>query len=365
MAEALRLGVVGANPRVGWASRTHLPAILGLKDFDLTAVCTTKRESAEESAAKYEAKRAYWDYRNLVADPEVEVVDVCVRVPYHHEIAMAALEAGKHVYCEWPLGATTAQAVQLAETAAKGSRHAMVGLQARAAPSWIHLRTLIAQGWVGRVTSATMTQFQPGLLQERGPEELWRADPTNGANTLTIGFGHAIDAFCWCLGSFTEVSGVVATVAPEWPLRAGGAAPVTAPDYVSVLGRLAGGAVASASVAAVPWHGSRFRMEIYGTEGTIVATAAQAQAMGLRLQGARHDAADLHDIEVPADLRWVPAEVPEGTPVNVAQMMHRFAEGIHNGGDPAPTFEDAVRLHRLLDAIVEASRSGKTVRLPA
>src|SRR6266571_5097591 len=94
MADRLRLGVVGANPNVGWASRTHLPALLALPEFDLAAVCTTKQESAEASAAKYEASRAYWNYRDLCADSDIDVVDVCVKVPYHYEIVKAALEAG-------------------------------------------------------------------------------------------------------------------------------------------------------------------------------------------------------------------------------------------------------------------------------
>src|SRR5207245_458456 len=151
--EPLHLGVVGANPNVGWASRTHLPALLNLPEYDLTAVCTTKRESAEASAQKYEAHKANWSYRDLVADPEIDVVDVCVKVPYHHEIVMAALEAGKHVYCEWPLGATVQQAHQMAELADKRGLRAMVGLQARGAPSIIHLRKLIADGWIGDVLS--------------------------------------------------------------------------------------------------------------------------------------------------------------------------------------------------------------------
>ncbi|MSQ24656.1 MAG: gfo/Idh/MocA family oxidoreductase, partial [Chloroflexi bacterium] len=65
----LRLGVVGANPTVGWASRTHLPALLALPEYELTAVCTTKQESAEAAAQKYDAHKAYWNFRDLVNDP--------------------------------------------------------------------------------------------------------------------------------------------------------------------------------------------------------------------------------------------------------------------------------------------------------
>src|SRR5579871_2955297 len=298
MAEQLRLGIVGANPTVGWAPRTHLPALLALPDFELTAVCTTKRESAEASAEKYEAKRAYWDYRELVKDPEIDVVDVCVRVPYHHEIVMAALNADKHVYCEWPLAATVDQAVEMAETAERRGLHTMVGLQARGAPSIIHMRQLIADGWVGRVLSANMVQLNPGLLQERTPDGVWRGDRSNGANTMTIAFGHSIDAFCWCVGPLNEVSGIVDTLAPEWPLQGGGTLEVTAPDYVTLTGRLEGGGVATVMVGSVPWIGSGFRIEVFGTEGTLVASAPQqVQATGVRLQGARRGDSQLADIE--------------------------------------------------------------------
>lgn len=365
MPHPLRLGVVGANPSVGWASRSHLPAVLALPEYELVAVCTTKRESAQAAAQKYGARRFYWSYRDLVADPDVDVVDVCVRVPYHFEIVMAALEAGKHVYCEWPLAATLPQAVKMAELSASKGLHTMVGLQARGAPSIGYLRQLIGEGWIGRVHAATLTQLSSGLFQERAPESAWRAERANGAHTLSISAGHAIDAFCWCLGPLVEVAGIVDTLAPEWRLQGGGTVRVTAPDYVTLTGRLGSGAVATVTVGSVPWHAAGFRMEVFGTAGTLVATglANQVQAMGVRLQGARHDEPRLVDLEVPAEHRWVPDDVPGGTPVNVAQMLRRFAQGIQSGTHPEPTFADAVRNHRLLDAIVRASVSGTAVKV--
>ena len=360
----LRLGVVGANPNLGWASRTHLPAILSLPEFELEAVCTTKRESAEASAQKYEVDKAYWSYLDLVADPDIDVVDVCVKVPYHHEIVMAALDAGKHVYCEWPLGADVAQAAEMVQLASARGVHTMVGLQARGAPSVLHARQLIADGWLGRVVSATMAQFGSGLLQMRTPDGVWRADRRNGAHTLSISAGHALDAFCWCVGQFVEVGAIVDTLAPEWKVEGSENVAVSAPDYVALTGRLAGGAAASVTVGSMPWHGSGFRMEVYGTEGTLVAsTSVQAQFQGWRLQGARHDEKELHDLEVPAELRWTPDEVPAGTPVNVAQMMRRFAEGIRSGSQPEPTFATALANHRLLEAIERSSEARRVVGL--
>ena len=103
-------------------------------EFELTAVCTTRQESAEESAKKYGARMAFDDYRKMLAHPDIDAVAVVLRVPSHYEPTVAALNAGKHVYTEWPLGQDTAQAQEMAELArAKGVRN-MVGLQARAAP---------------------------------------------------------------------------------------------------------------------------------------------------------------------------------------------------------------------------------------
>ena len=91
----IRLGIIGANIHVGWASRSHLPAVPAAPDFELTAVCTTKKESAEESARKYGAKLAFHDYRTMLAHPDIDAVAVVLRVPSHYEHTMAAIDAGK------------------------------------------------------------------------------------------------------------------------------------------------------------------------------------------------------------------------------------------------------------------------------
>jgi predicted dehydrogenase len=122
--------------------------------------------------------------------------------------------------------------------------------------------------------------------------------------------------------------------------------------------------VATAEVGSIPWHGSGVRVEIYGTEGTIVGTAPQQmQFTGLHLLGARRGETQLTEIEVPAELRRVPSEVPSGTPFNLAQMMRSFTEGIHSGKTAGPTFADAVRNHRLLDAMERASSTGQVARV--
>ena len=160
--EKIRLGIIGANVHLGWAPRSHLPAIVASPEFELTAVCTTRRESAEESARLFGARLAFDNYQDLLAHPDIDAVAVVLRVPSHYEPTMAALNAGKHVYTEWPLGQTTAQAQEMADLArSKGLRN-MVGLQARAAPAILYLKELVAQGYVGEVMSCHLSLVRGG-----------------------------------------------------------------------------------------------------------------------------------------------------------------------------------------------------------
>src|SRR3954465_2897156 len=113
MADRIRLGFVGANVRASWASRAHFPALLASPDVEMTAVCTTRPESAEEAREAFGAKLAFHDHREMVTSPEIDAVAVVVRVPEHYGPTKAAIEAGKHVYTEWPLGGNTAEAEEL------------------------------------------------------------------------------------------------------------------------------------------------------------------------------------------------------------------------------------------------------------
>ncbi len=162
--DKIRVGIIGANAHDGWSMRAHLPALRALPDYELTAVCTSRPETAAESAAHYGARLAFHDYHAMVRHPDIDLVSVSVRVPLHHDMVMAALHAGKHVYCEWPLGATLAEAEAMAALArAKGVR-TMIGLQANGDPVLLRLRELLAEGYVGEVLSCTMAMFLPGLL---------------------------------------------------------------------------------------------------------------------------------------------------------------------------------------------------------
>src|SRR4030081_1501487 len=111
----IRVGIIGVSPQRGFASIAHIPALQALSEFEITAICTTRQDSADAAAKHFGVPLAFCDPEKLAHHPDVDLVTVSVKVPDHYRPVMAAIDAGKHVYCEWPLGRNTAEAHEMLE----------------------------------------------------------------------------------------------------------------------------------------------------------------------------------------------------------------------------------------------------------
>jgi predicted dehydrogenase len=339
-----------------------VPALKGVSETELYAVCTAHVETARAAAEKFGVARAYGDDKALNADAGVEAVVVAVRVPAHYELTRNAIEAGKHVYCEWPLGANTKEAEELAALAREKNVRTMVGLQRRQSAPYLYMRELIQQGYVGQLLAVNMILMGGGVLT-RTSDRTWQRDVTLGANTLTITFGHAIDAMCMVVGELTEVSAIVATQVPQWfETDTKKYVDVTSPDNIIIQGRLENGAIVNANVGVHPYHGSGHRFEIYGKDGTLsmIGGGQAGEELQRRIMGGHKDDKVLQELPVPERFRWVPEAVRNAGPAyDVGQMWAKFAEAIRSGSNIEPDFDHAVRRHRMLDVIVRASQTGQ------
>jgi predicted dehydrogenase len=365
MGATIRVGIVGATVTPGgsgWGANAHVPALHALPDYELKAVCTTREATATASAAAFGAELAFHDFNDMIAHPDIDLVAVVVRVPGHRDLVLRALEAGKAVFCEWPLGANLAEAEEMANLAAARSLKTAVGLQARSDPTFMYARELVQQGYVGEVLAANMSVVSQSITN-RGEGRIWQGDRRNGANTLTISGGHAIDALCYVLGEFEEVSARLATRIPEWHNTDTGATmQVDSPDWISVSGKLAGGAEVSFLCATVPTGPSGNRFEIYGREGTLVMSGGTPNIGPSKLQGAQGNE-PLTPMDVPARFTLAPEGTPAGPARNVAQGYARIGAAASASETYAPDFAYAVKRHALIDAIERSSAQGETVRL--
>jgi len=364
MASKIRLGFVGANVNSHWASQSHFPAVMAHPDVEMTAVCTTKPETAEAARKHFGAKLAFSDAGEMARSSEIDAVVVVVRVPSHYGPTMAAIQAGKPVYTEWPLGRTTAEAEEMTALARKKGVLAAVGLQSRVSPALLYMKELIESGYVGRVLACNVATLRDGPAQ-RPSSRSWQRDFTLGANTLTIANGHSIDALRFVVGNFASVASSVTTQVKQWyEPDTKQTVDVSSPDNILVSGQLKSGAVASVHTGAVPWAGNGFRMEIYGTDGTLTATGNISSQRGemLRIRGAQKSQ-ELKELPLPDRYNFVPTDFPKGDPYNVGQMYALFAEAIRTGKPSArlPLFETAVELHHFTDTIKRASDTGTTL----
>ena len=288
---------------------------------------------------------------------------------YQLEIAKAAIDAGKHVYCEWPLGNGLAEAEEMAALARAKGVLGVVGTQAPFAPEIAYLKHLIADGFVGDVLSTTLVA-RGGAVQGSGtiPDQKiygYLLDRSNGATLLTIPVGHTLAALRDVFGEIAEVSSVLATRRPTaLAADTGETLPVSAPDQVLVSGAFASGVPIS-----IHYRGGNARdddglfWDINGTEGDIriSAPSGHTQMVQLSLKGARGDEKTFRPLEVPAAFRFGWPEDAE--PGNVARLYARMAHDLREGTRSASSFDDAVAVHRIIAAIENAAERGSRIML--
>jgi len=354
------LGVIGLSTGTAWAARAHVPAVKLVPGFEIRALATTKLETAEAAAKLHGVPSFTSDAAELIARPDVDVVVVAVRVPYHLTLVEQALKAGKHVYCEWPLGNGLDEAEQMAALAADSPGRTFVGLQGHASPPLRYVRDLIAAGHIGEIVSTTLVASSGAWGATIEPRLVYGLDRRNGVSMLTVQFGHTIDGLCWVLGEFAEVS---ATLATRYPMvqrtDTGEMVEKTIDDQIAVQGVLQNGAVASVHYRSGTSHATNFLWEINGRKGDLVITAdsGRLQYADLKIRSAAAGGA-LEELIVPERYRVVPG-APGDMHYTLSQTYALLQADLREGTANVPDFSHALLRHRLIAAIERASMTGQ------
>ncbi|MFC8731896.1 Gfo/Idh/MocA family oxidoreductase [Luteimicrobium sp. NPDC057192] len=241
----------------------------------------------------------------------------------------------------------------------------MIGLQARSAPAIAYARDLVAAGRVGRVTSATVRATRGAGAGGQVPAwATYTLDGENGAGTLEVAGGHTLDAVQHLLGAVRELSATLSVQRPTLTVAETGAVvPATSPDHLVLGATLAGGAALAAHVHDGQATAAGTRVEISGTDGDLLLVStgrtapAGVQVGELRLFGS--DGSGVFE-ELPVPDRYRPAAgiEPSAEGFNVAQQYARLADDLRTGARTVPDFDDGLALHRLLDVVRSAARTG-------
>jgi predicted dehydrogenase len=368
-------GFMGAAHSQGWRTAPRvfdLPA-----EPEMAVVVGRNAEAVAAAAHKWGWAESATDWREVIARDDIDVVDIVTPGDSHAEIAIAALEAGKHVLCEKPLANTVAEAEAMAEAAeraaAQGIR-AMVGFTYRRVPAVTFLRNLIAEGAVGTINQVRASYRQDWLVDPEMPLA-WRLQKEHaGSGALGDIGAHAIDLAQFVTGlNLEKVSGVIDTIVKERPLLDSGAGlsgtagvgkgQVTVDDIAIFTGRFESGALAS-------FEASRFatgrknalQIEVSGDKGALAFDLEDLNTVQFYDRTVPVDRQGFRKIlvteaEHPYVSAWWPAGHMLGYEHGFSHQVKDLVEGIVGGTDPHSTFAEGLRVQRVLDAVERSSNN--------
>ena len=363
----LRVAMIG----YAFMGRSHSHAWRSVSSFfdvpfapALSVVCGRDSAAVASFASKWGWASAETDWRAVVERDDVDLVDICTPGSSHAEIAIAALEAGKHVLCEKPLANTVDEAVAMASAAAAASARgvrSMVAFNYRRVPAIELARRLIADGRLGDVRHVRACYLQDWIADPSVPMS-WRlrAEEAGSGSLGDIG-SHIVDLTQHLTGqSVVGVSGLTETFVKSRP---GGE--VTVDDAALFVGRLSGGAVATfeATRFAVG-RKNALRIEVNGSRGSVAFDLERLNELEVFEASDPAESQGFRRVLVTeADHPWVGAWWPPGHIVGWEHTFtHEFKDMLDDiaaGRDPRPSFAEGLQVQRVLDAVLRSAAAGR------
>jgi len=347
-------------------------------DVDMRVICGRNEEAVTAAAAKYGWQSAETDWRTVIARDDIDIIDVCTPGSSHEDIAVAALNAGKHVICEKPLANTVAEAERMAAAAQASSGKSMVAFNYRRVPALAYARELVRQGRLGRIFHVRAVYLQDWIIDPEFPL-VWRlVKEEAGSGALGDLGAHIVDAAQFVTGSqITNVSGELRTFIDERPLvgethlleatKSAERGKVTVDDAALFLANFDNGAVGT-------FEATRFAS---GRKNGM-AIEVNGEKASLRFEFESMNELWVHDHTVDGkDAGFRRVMVTEGDhpyvegwwpPGHVLGYDHTFTHefrdfvlDIVNDRAPEPSFADGLYVQRVLDA-VERSAQAQSMR---
>ena len=357
----IRVGIVGLSSKPGaWATLAHLPRLAASPNFEIVALMNSSLASTEAAIKAHNlpaATKAYDSPEKLAQDPDVDLFVVSTRVDTHYALAKPALQAGKNIYVEWPLCATTQDAEELVALAKEKNVRTIVGFQGRVAPSMQKVKEMIDSGKLGKIHSVNI-QAVTGIWQNNAASSRYHyfMDRKVGGNLLTIYGGHIIDTALSVFGELKPggYTPMLANLRPRMHIEQDDGTLTeetfekSTPDQILLQGRIERDppAVFSLHLRA----GAKFQdtpgsiWKIYGDKGELqISFASAGPQIGGPTEMKFDDlmGGDIEHITIEEGKEWTDLPV-QGQ--NIGRLYEAFADG-----KGYADFELALKRHRLID----------------
>lgn len=355
MTKKIRVGIIGTG---GWARYGHIPTLQSLAGFEVVALSGRNLDKVQSYADDFNIPHAFDNADDLVNHPEVDLVVVLAPTPEHGRLAKKVIEAGKDVYSEWPLSTSTHESEALLALAkARGVKH-VIGLQRRFSPSSRFWHDLVRQGYVGKIRGVRMSVGVDAFGEIMPEFAKWAVDTANFTHLLSIYGGHFHDMLFHGVGFPRQL---VAATETQFPLttiaETGETIPYTAPNEVMVIGTLPGGGLFSVQLEGGQTLRTGLQIDITGTEGALRITNARGfqNAEDNTVSGMAKNSETFEVLPVPAEYTSLAVGHLDASAQDVAYLYAAYAKDKATGSTEVTDFEDALRQHRLIDRISQAS----------
>lgn len=376
--EQLNIGVLGSG--FMGKMRSHAYSVIGtiFEDLDLVpnlyAVASLDDKNLDGFASRFGFQYQTDNWRELIDDPQISVVTICLPEHLHREAAVAALEAGKHVFCEKAL-AQTLEDGRAMVAAAGGSRGlSMLGFNYRFLPAVQLARELIQRDLLGRLYSVDCRYYQEsGHDPDRPAEDVsYAIGPKALGSAQGLG-SHAVDTMRFLIGEIHSVQAILKTHIPTRMTKAGETLPVHVDDSAAMLVEFANSVIGTISTSKVAiGRKNQFRFEINGSKGSLAYDAEESNYLDVYLDN-RHPLelrgftrVNVTEKDHPLMKYWWPPAHNLGWEHSHINEMHHFVMSIQENKAISPlggTFEDGLQALLLLEGAKQATREGKRVLL--
>ena len=361
----LRVGIVSA----GWGAFAHLPAWRAIPGVEVTAICTSREETAIAAQQRLGLSRAFWDAESMCVDPDIDIVDLGTRPSVRLPMVLSALKQDKHIYNASPHAPDWAGAKAIAATLASSRSIGVVDAFSEYLPAHRQMQAMLDDGYVGDLLGGSC-HLNISLFNQpdkRFPYN-WFADGDAGVSAVRNNGSHALYMLTHLFGPVTELVADDALVLKQWVFPDGDVTIPQNSDYANVILKFASGLTMTMQISwSLPLHDG-WLLDVYGTKGRLRAEAPTfPTARDCRLFGGKTGGA-VEEIVPPANFRTDPgigldwqAEVQPSYPM--ALSMHAMVCAINGQGKASPDFERALEIERLQEAIRLSSTQRRWVKV--
>ena len=353
-----RIGIIG----LGFGAQVYIPAFRS-EGWEVAAICSRNRDKVDAAAQAAGIRDVHTNPMELIARNDIEAVAIATPPRAHHELAIAALRAGKHVLCEKPFAIDAKQAAEMRDAAEDSSRTAMVGHEFRHTPQRAYIKQLLDDDYIGRFRLCTIELFLDRYVTREPRPLTWMAYESEGGGLLGALGSHYIDGLRHWFGEVVSVAGRLAILRPDLiDPRTSAIVKADADDTFQFTLEFESGGIATmiASFGTTPTRGAK--IVVMGERGTLIAEQPGPNPMENGVVAASRDGAPLQPLVTPA--KYTPFTDDRDHRLMAFRLLVReFTNGIEQRTSPAPNFADGLRCQEVLDAVRASSKSGRTVKL--